>query len=120
MSNGEDNQDHFRIQIPLDAAGSVSSMSFQNVTGVAHHHQLIFNHHYFALKSRSQANMSIQIEFRPAINSSAANETLAYLLIYRFDTAPQLNTSVSEYDGWTLLCPTILHLRPIIHGHVSF
>jgi hypothetical protein len=132
MSNAADNQDPFRIQIPLDTTRPLSSMSFQNVTGVDHHHQLIFNTHYFAFESRSQANMSIQIELRPVTsnNNSASSLGLAYLLIYRFDVAPQLNTSVSEYDGWTLVCPAseiillavsvaLLSLPPICLGFTN-
>ena len=33
---------------------------------------------------------------------------VSYLLIYRFDGIPQLNSSMNRIDGWTLLCPSAL------------
>ncbi|CAF1549867.1 unnamed protein product, partial [Adineta steineri] len=34
--------------------------------------------------------------------------TLAYLLIYKFDSKPQLNSSINRIDGWSLFCPSNL------------
>jgi hypothetical protein len=33
------------------------------------------------------------------------DDTLGYMLIYRFDDIPQLNSSINQIDGWSILCP---------------
>jgi hypothetical protein len=44
-------------------------------------------------------NISVHLEIHPL------NTHVAYLLIYKFDQIPQLNSSINQIDGWTLLCP---------------
>jgi hypothetical protein len=33
------------------------------------------------------------------------NNTLGYMLIYKFDGIPQLNSSINQINGWSILCP---------------
>ena len=46
--------------------------------------------------------ISVHIEFHPV------NQSLSYLLIYKFDQIPQLNFSTSQIDDWTIICPSSL------------
>ena len=71
-------------------------MFFQNVTSLDLHHQL-FNLHHVDLTGMS--DVSVHFEMHPLVNN------LSYLLIYRFDHSPVLNTSLQQIDGWSLFCP---------------
>ena len=33
------------------------------------------------------------------------DHTVGYLIVYRFDSSPQLNRTINLIDGWTLFCP---------------
>ena len=83
--------------IPRDPNLIIPSFVLQN-TSVLTPHQQLFNLHYIDISSTS--DISIHWEIRPL------NITLAYLFIYKFDSAPQLNSSTHLIDGWTLLCPS--------------
>jgi hypothetical protein len=105
--------DRFHVVIPHDPKVSLPSMVVQNVTSDEQtnaSHQLQFNYHFYSLQSHSKANASIHIELQP----TQSNHATGYLLIYRFDLAPRLNSSMQEIDGWTLFCPSSrIHLSPI-------
>ena len=45
------------------------------------------------------SDVSVHLELRPLFSN------LSYLLIYRFDRSPVLNTSLQQIDGWSLFCP---------------
>ena len=90
-----------RLIIPRDPNAIIPAMNIQNVTSMnstAHH--LIFNLHYINISSILP--ISVHIEMHPL------NESLGYLLIYKFDQTPQLNSSMNSIDGWTLFCPSHL------------
>ena len=93
-----DTHEKIEIRIPRDPSLSLPAMSYENVTALNNDtvHQLIFNLHYINITS--QLPISVHLEMRPI------NITLSYLLIYRFDQSPQLNTSIQNIDGWTLFC----------------
>ena len=84
--------------IPRDPTSIIPPMFFQNVTSLSSSpHRQLFNLHYVDLSDMS--DVSVHFEVHPlSIN-------LAYLLIYRFDRSPVLNTSLQQIDGWTLFCP---------------
>ena len=86
------------LLIPRDPTAIIPPMFFQNVTSLSAspHHQL-FNLHYVDLSAMSDA--SVHLELHPL------SVNLSYLLIYRFDRSPVLNTSLQEIDGWLLFCP---------------
>ena len=91
--------DPIEILIPRDPQLFVSPMIFQNVTSMnSTPHHFLFHLHYVNLSS--SLPVSVHWEIQPL------NITLAYLLIYRFDQIPKLNNSISDIDGWTLLCPS--------------
>ena len=91
------------IIIPRDVNLLVPPMILQNVTAsslVAH--AQTFNLHYANLSAMT-ASFSIHLQLRPM------NSNLSYLLIYKFDQSPRLNSSITDIDGWTLLCSSDLH-----------
>jgi hypothetical protein len=96
----------FRLWIPRDPhADPLPPMALQQVThnrSNTSHTQLQFNYHHFSLESRSRTNVSMHVEVQPMDTITSAG----YLLIYRFDVAPRLNSSMREIDGWSLLCPS--------------
>ena len=81
--------------IPHDPNLILPPMAFQNVTTISHHQ--LFHLHYVNITSR--LSISVHLEIRPL------NRSIGYLLIYKFDQIPQLNSSINQIDGWTLLCP---------------
>lgn len=87
------------ILIPRDPNLIVPPMTIQNVTSASTTvHHLIFQCHYLNLTA--SLPVSAHWEMQPL------NTTLAYLLIYRFDHIPQLNSTTEQIDGWQLLCPS--------------
>jgi hypothetical protein len=73
-------------------------MSLQNVSGInGTPHNQIFNFYYINITN----NLSVSVHFE----MQSLNISLGYLLIYRFDQSPILNTSMNQIDGWTLFCP---------------
>ena len=94
--------DHpFELIIPRDANVAVPPMVLQNVTAmsITPHNQL-FNLHFVNITQNNNLTVSLHFETRPL------NTNLGYLLIYRFDGSPQLNSSINQIDGWSLLCPS--------------
>ena len=94
--------DHpYRFLIPRDPNIVIPSMTLQNVTSfnLTPHH-LLFNLHHVDILQSNNRTVSVHIEIQPLKTS------VAYLMIYRFDSSPQLNSSINQIDGWSLLCPT--------------
>jgi len=85
--------------IPRDPNLIIPAMTLQNVTSmnVTPNNQ-IFNLHF--IKIPQTRTVSLIFEMQPL------NKNLGYLLIYRFDNSPQLNSSINQIDGWSLLCPS--------------
>ena len=88
------------IVIPRDENLLVPPMMLQNVTSASLvAHAQTFNLHFVNLSSLT-SSFSIHLQLRPL------NSNLSYLLIYKFDQSPRLNSSISDIDGWSLLCPS--------------
>ena len=87
------------IFIPRDPNLIISEMIKQNVLSLnSNSHNQIFNLNYVNITST--LSVSIHLEIHPL------NTNLSYLFIYKFDQSPQLNSSLNQIDGWTLLCPS--------------
>lgn len=84
------------IRIPRDPNLLIPDMSIENVTSIDN--QTWFNLHYVNITSSATSSVSINLEMKPI------NQTVSYLMIYRFDQSPFLNSSVRFIDGWTLFC----------------
>ena len=92
------------VIIPHDPNLVVPLMALQNVTSVNFmSRHLLFNLHFIQMPKTSgndNQTVALMFEIRPL------NRSLGYLLIYRFDQPPQLNSSTKNIDGWFLLCPS--------------
>lgn len=87
--------------IPRDPNLVISSMIYQNVTAMnSTPHQLLFDFHYLSINSSLSVSIHWEIE--------VLQRNLSYLLIYRFDQMPQLNSSMNNIDGWHVFCPSTL------------
>ena len=77
-------------------------MTLQNVSSITADHT---NNRQFTLYfiniTQPNPNISVSVHFqlRPL------NPHFGYLVIYRFDDIPRLNSSINLTDGWSLLCP---------------
>ena len=92
------------ILIPRDENLLVPPLIVQNVTAsslIAH--AQTFNLHFTNLSTMT-SSFSIHLQLHPL---STIN--LSYLLIYKFDQSPRLNSSISDIDGWSLFCSSSLY-----------
>ena len=91
--------DHLiEIIIPRDPRFVLPPMTLFNVTSSttnSTHHQ-VFYYHYVNITS--SLAISIHVEIHPL------DVNISYLLIYKFDGIPQVNSSMKNVDGWTMLC----------------
>lgn len=81
----------------------ISSMAMQNVTSLISDSSMNnrqFNLHFINITQIDQ-NISLSVHFE--MNSFDPN--FGYMLIYKFDGIPQLNSSIQQIDDWTVLCP---------------
>lgn len=84
--------------IPRDSNLIIPPMNLQNVTSFnSIPHNQLFNLHYINITS----NLPISIHFE----MNTLNISLGYLLIYKYDTTPLLNSSINQIDSWILFCP---------------
>ena len=85
--------------IPRDPNLVIPSMTLQNVTSTNFTlHNQLFNLHFVNITN--PLPISVHFEMHPL------NINLGYLFIYKFDSSPQLNSSISLIDGWSILCPS--------------
>ncbi|CAF0795704.1 unnamed protein product [Adineta steineri] len=90
----------YEFIIPHDPNVIIPSMTLQNVTSLnSTPFHLLFNLHYINIIQSNNLTISLHIEIQPL------NISLAYLFIYKFDSSPQLNSSMNLIDGWSLFCP---------------
>ena len=92
--------DHpIELIIPRDPNLVMPPMALQNVTSMnASPHRRLFNLHVSNITSALP--VSVHLEMQPL------DVSVGYVLIYRFDSVPQLNSTVHLIDGWTVLCPS--------------
>jgi hypothetical protein len=91
----------YQFIIPRDPNLILPPMTLQNVTSLnSTPHHLLFNLHYINIVQSNNLPISLHIEMEPL------NKTLSYLFIYKFDSSPQLNSSINLIDGWSLFCPS--------------
>ncbi|CAF3375209.1 unnamed protein product [Rotaria sp. Silwood1] len=94
--------------IPRDPNLSVPPMALQNIASASSSGNLTnnqqFNLHFInATLPTSNISKSVHFEMLPD------DQTRGYMIIYRFDTVPQLNSSINQTDGWFLFCPSNLN-----------
>ena len=94
--------DHpFEFFIPRDPSLAIPAMSVQHVTSSneSRLNQQLFNLYYVNITGSDESSVSVHWQVAPL------NSDVAYLVIHRFDVAPQLNSTINAIDGWLLLCP---------------
>ena len=92
------NSQPIEIIIPRDPNVIIPSMILQNVTSInSTPHNQLFQLHYANITN--SLPVSVHLELHPL------NSSLAYLLIYKLDQIPQLNSSINQVDGWSIFCP---------------
>ena len=81
-----------------DPAFHLPPMTRQNATSMSNDslHQRVFNLHSIDFTETSP--FALHLEVHPLSGN------LSYLMIYRFDLSPVLNSSLSQIDGWSLFC----------------
>jgi hypothetical protein len=79
------------LLIPRDPTSIIPQTFLQNVTHSSSPHHQLFNLPHVDLSGMS--DVSVHLELRPL------SIDLSYLLIYRFDRSPVLNTSLQQIDG---------------------
>jgi hypothetical protein len=89
--------------IPRDNNPIVPSMILENVSSIIN--DPLMNNRQFNLYfiNITQINMNISLSIH--FEMHPLNNNLGYMLIYKFDDSPQLNSSIQRIDGWTILCP---------------
>lgn len=102
--DGEELDFHAKIKQPIELMiprdpNTVHSLFDWEYVNVSNQTTRIFDYHSIILKRPSSLAISIHLELRPS------DYMPAYLLVHRFDLAPQINATISLIDGWTLLCP---------------
>ncbi|UJR16672.1 hypothetical protein I4U23_003572 [Adineta vaga] len=86
------------IIIPRDPNLTIPSMSLHDVISMnSTNHQQLFYLHYINITT--SLPISVHVEIHPL------KSNISYLLIYKYDGIPQLNSSINQIDGWRLLCP---------------
>ena len=91
------------IVIPRDPNLPIPSKILQNVTSLSViPHAQTFNLHFVDLSALT-SSFSIHLRLHPP------SSNLSYLLIYKFDRAPRLNSSINDIHGWSILCNSTLY-----------
>ncbi|CAF1071686.1 unnamed protein product [Adineta steineri] len=106
ISIPSNNKHMIELIIPRDSNLIIPPMTLQNISSFnSTPHRQLFNLHFIDITS--VVSISIHFEMHPLDTS------LAYLLIYKFDSSPQLNSTMKQIDGWSLLCPSNLTVDDI-------
>ena len=95
--------DHpFEFFIPRDPNLPKPVMSVQHVTAsknASDSRRDLFNLHYVNITRSDQLSVSVHLQV------DSLTSGVAYLIIHRFDAAPQLNSTARVIDGWLVMCP---------------
>jgi hypothetical protein len=108
-------QQPIELIIPRDPNIIVPSFTRQNLS-LSQHNQS-FHPHFVNLTRSSNLTVAFHLQLRPLPQSTSTAPSPAYWLIYRFDMAPQLNSTIQLIDGWTLLCSNSSILHPLDHHY---
>ncbi|CAF4809049.1 unnamed protein product [Rotaria socialis] len=93
-----DNEQPIEFFIPRDPNLIIPSMALYNVTLIHDAKHQFYFHLINITQSNVNLTVSLHIEMRPR------NRSLNYLMIFRLDGQPQLNTLINNIDDWSLLC----------------
>ena len=80
-------------------------MTLQNVTGTSVSTVGANNNRQFSLYYVNVTSPSDNITLSATFELQSDNSALGYMIIFRFDAIPVLNSSMSKIDGSRVLCP---------------
>jgi hypothetical protein len=106
----------FEFIIPRDPNAMTSSIRWEYISSQNGTNQS-FNLHSVNIPRDGNLSVSLHFEIRPV------NASVAYWFIYKFEGAPQVNSSIKLIDGWSLLCPSsmcFLYTKTNIFKCVTF
>ena len=99
MSVQTSETDRIELIIPRDPSADIPPMHLQNVTALNSTPQaLLFSYHWM--------NLTMNYSFSVHMQMKPTNGNSSYLMIFRFDQMPQLNSSTKILDGWSIFCPS--------------
>jgi hypothetical protein len=93
-----------KIIIPRDSNLLLSPMTLQNVTG-----QTVSttanNNRQFSLFYVNVTSSTPSLTLSATFELKSENLALGYMIIFRFDAIPVLNSSMNQTDGYQVFCP---------------
>jgi hypothetical protein len=96
-----------KIIIPRDTSLILPSMTFENIsqqtlpTSNNKNNNRQFSLYYVNITSPTESlTISATFEFK------SDNSSLGFMIIFRFDAIPILNSSMNQTDGYKVFCPT--------------
>ncbi|CAF3607443.1 unnamed protein product [Adineta steineri] len=91
--------------ISRDTSITLPSMTLQNVTGQTTTSTTANNNRQFSLFYVNVTGPSSTITLSATFEFKSDNSALGFLVIYRFDAIPYLNSSINKTDGQKVFCP---------------
>ena len=101
----KDLSEEISVIIPRDPNIIMPEMALQNVTALNTGANLANNNRQFALYYVNVTSSGENITVAATFELKSENSALAYLIVYRFDAIPVLNSTLNETDGFRVLCP---------------
>lgn len=93
------------VIIPRDPSLQLPPMTFQNGTQMSMTSTTTNNNRQFALYHVNVISTNGNVTVSATFELKPDNLTQSYLLIYRFDGIPTLNSTLNQTDGSKILCP---------------
>jgi hypothetical protein len=94
------------LKIPRDSNLLLPLMTLQNVTGMKMSATSANNNRQFNLYYINVTSVNENVTLSATFELKPSNDSIAYMLIVRFDGIPILNSSMNQTDGSRILCPT--------------
>lgn len=96
-----------RIIIPRDTNLLLPVMAYQNVTGMNTSSNITANNNrqfalYYVNITTANENLTISATFE----LKPENASLGYMIIFRFDAIPILNSTVNQINDFKIFCPS--------------
>lgn len=95
-----------QMTISRDPALLLPSMIYQNMTGQTISTTGRNNNRQFALYYVNVTSASASLTLSATLEIKSENFSIGYMIIYRFDNIPVLNSSMTTIDGYQVFCPS--------------
>lgn len=91
--------------IPRDSSLTLPSMTFENVTGQIQSSTTPNNNRQFLLYYINVTAPTTSLTLSATFEYKSDDPTLGFMIIYRFDAIPILNSTMNLTDGYDISCP---------------